>query len=294
MTISHKALTQGLIIIIASLSVAATSAYAAESSTERQTKAVPITTIPTTTIPNDKNPPSQMGTSQAMPTSTMMGAPIDKPNMKDDALINWATEAAKSVYSYDFKNYPQQIKMDQIYFTDAGWKAFMEALNKSNNLKVVEDKKLVASATPNGKVTIIEQGSKNGVYTWKVQLPMTTTYESESKLIKQNLIITLLISRTKTPTGVGISHFIAEVAPQTAQATLPPNPATISPPLYPNTTQTPSTQGNIPPSSTPTSPVTPDTPTAPSDNIRVPSTNPNSLPPINQPNPTAPAPVQNY
>lgn len=180
-------------------------------------------------------PPAPSQTTAATTPSTV---PLNQPNMRSEALINFVAEAVKAVYSYDFKNYKKQIQSTQPYFTEAGWRAFYDALTKSNNLKIVEDKKLVASATV-GKPTILEEGVKKGRYTWKVQLPVYVTYENESKLIKQNLNVTLLLARANTPSGVGISHFIAQIVPQTPQPpanspspTSPgPNPQDVPPPL---------------------------------------------------------------
>lgn len=141
-------------------------------------------------------------------------APLDQANMTDNDLLSWATDAAQLAYTYDFKNYPKQMVMLQDHFTPEGWKAFTNALDKSNNLNVVQNKKLVASASPTGSATLLKEGVKNGLYTWKVQIPLVATYESESRLIKQNLLVTLLISRAPNNSkGVGITHFVANITP---------------------------------------------------------------------------------
>lgn len=138
---------------------------------------------------------------------------MDQPTLTDNDVLNWATQVAQLVYTYDFKNYPKQIPMLQENFTPAGWTAFSSALNKSNNLNVVQHRKLVASATPTGRAVMLKEGPINGIYTWRIQIPMIATYESESRLIKQNLVVTILVTRAKTPKGVGISHFLAVEAP---------------------------------------------------------------------------------
>ena len=228
--------------------------------------------------------PQETQANQTTIQSSSSHIPINRPNMTNSAVIAFATEAAKSTYSYDFRNYNKQVQMNQQYFTPSGWKAFIAALNKSNNLKVVESKKLVASAVPTGKGSVLKEGVKDGVYTWKIQLPLLATYESESKLIKQNLIVTMLVSRANTPTGIAISHFVAEV--------LPPKPITqpTAPPLAGPTTTSPSTQA--PPSSFPqmntTTPPTAATTAPPSvGTMPTPTTSPN-MGPTQQPMTTMP------
>ncbi|MBA2654840.1 MAG: DotI/IcmL/TraM family protein [Gammaproteobacteria bacterium] len=188
------------------------------------------------------------------PTDTVtsnVNAPLTEPNMSDSAVLTYATDAAKSAYSYDFKNYNKQMQMNQQYFTGPGWTAFMNALDKSNNLKVVESKKLVASATTTAKPAIVNKGIKNGVYTWKVVVPVLATYENETKLIKQSLLITMLINRNNSPSGVGISHFVAEVVP--AQPMTITSPSTVTSAPVTGTTTTVTTP------STTTGPMTPST-----------------------------------
>lgn len=235
--------------------------------------------------------PAQTNTTTAAPTPTpakdAANIPLNQPNMKTDDVMKWAQTAVKAVYSYDFKNYKQQIQDTQTYFTDTGWKAFNDALAKSNNLKIVESKKLVASAVTN-KPTLIEEGVKNGRYTWKLQMPIVASYENESKLIKQNLIITLLVSRTNSPPGVGISHFIAQIVPQNQQP-----PLTAPQPVNP-TDSTTTTESKPPVADTPGAtdtnnhPMNPTTTNNPNSPLQTnPMTNPpgqmNSTNPVNRP-----------
>ncbi len=186
---------------------------------------------------------------------------MDQPNMSDDSILKYASDAASSAYSYDFKNYDKQMQMNQQYFTPQGWKAFMSALNKSNNLGVVQSRKLVASSTPNGKPTILKKGIKNGAYTWEIQVPLLTTYENETRLIKQNLVITMLISRASNPSGVGISHFVGVIVPgtqapvtQTTTGSAHTPPVTITTPGTTTTTTNPSASGTMTTSPTAPSP----------------------------------------
>lgn len=216
----------------------------------------PITVTPattTTTTPAINKPNSALGTQTPVTTVSPNAVPMSQPNLKDEDVINFAIDAAKSVYSYDFKNYKKQMQQNQTYFTNTGWKAFSDALNKSHNLTAVETKKLVASGVSNGKAVIIEQGPQKGIYTWKVQVPLLATYENESKLVKQNLIVTLLVSRSNNSKGVGVSHFVAQLAPQT--------PPVVTTSTTNNTTTTPTTTIITPPVTGGQEPTSVNTPT---------------------------------
>lgn len=201
----------------------------------------PATTTTSVNTTNTRTTtPSIMTSSNAqMPKN----APLDQPNMSDDSLLNYAAEVAKSVYSYDFKNYNKQLQTNQQYFTPEGWKAFTAALDKSNNLNVVQNKKLVASANAVGSPSILKKGIKNGLYTWEAQIPIQATYENESRILKQNLLVTLLISRANNSSGVGVSHFVAVIVPSPQPTLVQPQsmanqstPTTISTPGATTTT----------------------------------------------------------
>lgn len=222
------------------------------------------TTTSTTNSASDTKsvPTAATTTSQTtVTTTTNSNAPLNQPNMSDDSILSWAADAAKAAYSYDFKNYSLQMQNNQKFFTSPGWTAFMTALNKSNNLRIVQDKKLVASAVVVGKPTLIKKGVKSGIYFWRVEVPLLATYESESRLIKQNLTVNILITRTNKGNGIGISHFVAAVVPTQPITATTPGATTTST----TTTATPSTTTTdaTVPSSTTIYNTTPTTTTSP-------------------------------
>jgi Type-IV b secretion system, inner-membrane complex component len=305
MTLGHKPHTTQKPIILGLAALLTISIAPTAEATDKITQGIsPVTdnAIQTPALAAGINNPEQEVTTPATSSNTPVS--LDQPNLKSDAVLTWASEAAKSVYSYDFKNHKKQIQIDQQYFTPAGWRAFMEALNKSNNLKIVGEKKLVASATANGNPAILEEGAKNGRYVWKVVVPLLATYENESKSIKQNLQMTMLITRTNTPTGIGISHFVAEVVPsnQLSQLTAPQpttNQPTVNQPTNPSTI-TPSPQTIVPP--LPSQPQPGNVP-APMNNTMPPSNYPNApqpgmpqtqMPPPTTTPPTPSSPVRSY
>jgi intracellular multiplication protein IcmL len=187
---------------------------AAPTTTSTSTTSTTATTAPGTVTTTTTTPAPAAPTIINKNEGASPNAPANQANMSDNDVLNWASTAAQQAYTYDFKNYQKQLQMLQDQFTPEGWKAFMAALKQSNNLNVVQTRKLVASATPTGKATIVKEGVINNLYTWKIQLPMQAVYESESRLIKQNLIVTMLVTRsTSNPKGVGITHFVAVVVP---------------------------------------------------------------------------------
>jgi len=142
--------------------------------------------------------------------------PVNEPNLNDNQLLQWATEAAVSAYTFNFVNFRKALQDVRIYFTKMGYTNFLKALKDSNNLEAVQNRKLVVSATPTGAPVILKKGiyndgSATGVYGWTVQLPMEVDYQGATEPFKQRIVLTMLITRVPTlesPSGVGIASFV--------------------------------------------------------------------------------------
>ena len=75
----------------------------------------------------------------------------------------------------------------------------------------VKAKKLIVSAVATKAPVILQKGLLNGVYAWRVQMPLLVTYQSANEFSQQNNVVTILISRVPTlnsPRGIGIAQFI--------------------------------------------------------------------------------------
>lgn len=138
--------------------------------------------------------------------------PLSQPNLAQENLLRWVTEAAVKVYTFDFQNYRGQFQDASRNFTPEGWNEFKTAMERSNTLDYVKDKRLVVSAAPTGSPVISNEGVVAGVYAWKIQMPVLVTYSGANESSTQPLILTMVITRVPTlssPDGVGISQFVA-------------------------------------------------------------------------------------
>lgn len=141
------------------------------------------------------------------PNQTMQS--LGKPLYTTDGIEKWSKEAAEKSFTYDYKNYKNNLENTSHYFTAEGWKEFMLALKNSGNLDAVISKKLSLSATSK-KPQIIKQGLDKGHYIWQVEIPMNINYVGPKLApIKQTGIVNLLITRTnETSDGLGITSII--------------------------------------------------------------------------------------
>jgi len=146
--------------------------------------------------------------------------PLNEPNQSDSAVLQWANQAAIAAFTYNFVNYRDELQASSGFFTAAGWDQFLTALQQSNNLDAVKAKKLIVSAVATRAPIILQKGPLNGIFSWRVQMPLLVTYQSASEFTQQNNVVTMLITRVSTlnsPRGIGISQFV--VGPATGEVT---------------------------------------------------------------------------
>lgn len=141
--------------------------------------------------------------------------PLSEAMLSPSELLQWTHRAAIAAYTYNFVNYRDAMQQLQNQFTPAGWKYYENALKISRTLEMVIAKKLVVSAVATGTPVILDQAVVNGVYAWKVQIPLLVTYQSPNEQTQQSMIITIIVSRVPTvdmPKGIAIVSFVSSTA----------------------------------------------------------------------------------
>lgn len=137
--------------------------------------------------------------------------PLNRPNINDKALLSWVAKAIISVYSYNFVNYREAIQSASTYFVPSGWKKFLNALSGSKGLDAVKENKYVVSAVARGAPVITNRYVLGGRYVWKIQMPITVTYQNSDGAINQEWLVSLTVVRASSltnPEGIGISQFV--------------------------------------------------------------------------------------
>lgn len=146
--------------------------------------------------------------------------PVNTPNMTKEDVINWTIEAVQAAYSYDFINFRAQLQSAQKYFTNYGWRNYMNALRASNNLIGIKDRKFIGIAKVVSKPVLLSEGMLSGAYAWKFQMPLLATYlqppnyDDDNKIIN-SLILTVIVQRQQVLEGykgLGIVQIIGERA----------------------------------------------------------------------------------
>lgn len=137
--------------------------------------------------------------------------PLSDPVVTDDYVLQWSANAVRAAFSWDYVHWRQQLQSASNYFTQYGWQYFLQALKSSNNLETLQSLDMVSDASITGAPQIVEKTVLNGVYVWKIQMPILVTFSNINKSIPMPMEITLLVQRvdvTQSPDRIAINNFL--------------------------------------------------------------------------------------
>jgi len=137
--------------------------------------------------------------------------PIDRPILGTDQILAWASEAARTVTSYNFNDFREKLQLARNYFTKEGFDDYLSALQETKAIDSVVKNRLTISAVVSAQPVILQEGLVAGRYSWRVQVPLTLTYQSPSKKTEDQVMVTMLITRVSTldsAAGIGIAQIL--------------------------------------------------------------------------------------
>ncbi len=160
---------------------------------------------------------NQTVTDQAPQTAPASSENLSEPKVQANDLINWANRATTAIFGYSYKDYKKTMADNAKYLTPGAWKKYSAHLQSSGNLKTLTEHQLTIIATVPKPSKIVNQGVISGRYSWTVEVPLYTRYETADpkKTITQeeNYLITLQIVRMPSdqyPSGVAINSLLQQ------------------------------------------------------------------------------------
>lgn len=121
--------------------------------------------------------------------------PLSAPMVTDTYLQSWAGSQVESAFSLNFVNYADKLKALQPKFTATGWTHFQDALRQTNISQQMMQSKLTVSAVIQKTPVILQKGVLNGVYSWKVRVPLLVSFVSASAHLQRKFNVLLIIKR---------------------------------------------------------------------------------------------------
>jgi hypothetical protein len=140
-------------------------------------------------------------------------APLDKPNIDENVLLNWVAEAMMTVNTYNFVNYASAIEAAEAYFSKEGYATYKQFIERSGIVRNLVEKKLVLKATPLDSPHVVLGKVFAGRYMWKVKIPMRFRYQSVRFENYGEFEITLIVMRVPTresSNGILILKYLLE------------------------------------------------------------------------------------
>ena len=120
--------------------------------------------------------------------------------IEDKDVLNWATSAALSAFSYDALSYQSQFDKLKEKFTTKGWQSFETAMNNSGNLNTVKENKVVVSSYRTAEAKIESFTQEQSTSIWVVKVPTKVTYSNQYLQVEQDIDTYLTIAQSKDKT----------------------------------------------------------------------------------------------
>jgi hypothetical protein len=127
----------------------------------------------------------------------------------DVTLKVWTNEAIINVYSFSYQTWVKRQQDMGAYFRPEAWKAYLDAINKSNVLKLVMQNQMTVSAV----ATLPPSIKMVNAQTYHAHMPILVQYASANNTQVQYLSIDLDIikSSAKSTRGYAINRFEASI-----------------------------------------------------------------------------------
>jgi intracellular multiplication protein IcmL len=175
---------------------------------------------------NNPRPPLYFATDKV--GRLVKSVPVSKPNMSQKEVEAWVIQAMESAFSYDYVNYRRQLQTAQKYFTNYGWRQYMNALRESNNLVALTQRQMVVSARVAYEPKLVTKGLISGAYAWKYNLRLLITYSippyDRQSTFKNPLDVSVIVQRQpelQSYQGLGVLQAIGQISQATPRQTRP-------------------------------------------------------------------------
>jgi hypothetical protein len=143
--------------------------------------------------------------------------PLSEPNLKDAAISDWASRALVDTFDFSYFNMKSHLNEATMeWFTDHGRQELLDSLAKTGNFDAVSKSKLIVGLTVDNTPLVAKKGvaSFNNTYMWKLEVPATISYRTESTVYSNKVLFTVTIARRsllENKSGLGIERIVMEI-----------------------------------------------------------------------------------
>lgn len=137
---------------------------------------------------------------------------LSEPVVTSDFILQWSGLTARLVYNLNFATYQQQLDKVRPRFSPDGWDKMMAALKSSGLLDEMINSRLIISSVVVSPPVILSRLVIRGRFTWRVQMRLLVTYNSNNEEKQRHVTVTMNVQRVPTldtPNGIQIINFEA-------------------------------------------------------------------------------------
>lgn len=148
--------------------------------------------------------------------------PLAEPITSAARIREFATNAAVSLYSFDYLNWRRLLDaaMDN-YLTPGGKARYRAAFEKTGIIERVRSGFLTLTAVTDGPPVILHEGVQDGRYYWRVQVALRVFWVNATDARPENRVLTMTLIRVQpspiNPNGVAIDGIEATQATSSSQ-----------------------------------------------------------------------------
>ncbi len=139
--------------------------------------------------------------------------PLSSPNISDARLRAWVIAAVTECSTFGPHDYKLRLEQCRKYFSDEGFDGYIKALAAPGaqiRERIIGDQQ-VLSAEASGSPVIVEKSVQGAaILWWKVEIPVTTTFEKGDQSRTTSQLVQLVISRLESSerlSGIGITQW---------------------------------------------------------------------------------------
>ena len=137
---------------------------------------------------------------------------LDDPNINNNSIISWASQAAVDVLTFGFNDLEMRFAETRKNFTEKGWESFRSAAMGADVMKNIKDRRQIITAIPAGPAEMLYYGIITGSYSWIVRVPTIISVRSGGQKSSSRVNVIMTIVRTPTrenPRAIGIDLWLS-------------------------------------------------------------------------------------
>jgi hypothetical protein len=110
-------------------------------------------------------------------------------------LTSWLTDAISETYTFGFTNFHEQIAKSEQYFTEDGYRSYLNALKMNNTEKEIITKRIEVATIPLQTPVLINGGTFGNSEFWRFRVPVLVSIQGGKEPVVERYMVEVLMIR---------------------------------------------------------------------------------------------------